>query len=506
MTAPGLLIVQIDGLSEVALRAAIRRGFAPFLGRLLERRAAVLGEWQALVPPTTPASQAGIMHGHNSDIPGFRWYEKGERRLLVANRPLDADAIARRQSNGRGLLSPDGVSIGNLMTGDARQTYLTMATVGREPRAPGTLIRLRTFLPRPVNTVRIAAGIAREFAIELFQARRQRDRDVQPRMHRGVGSAIERAFLNSAVRTLSTELVISEARSGAPVIDVDYTGYDAVAHHSGPQRPESLHSVMGIDRAIRRIVDATRRARRPYELVVLSDHGQTRGDPFETRYGEWLADFIASAMGGDVEALSPTGSEHDHWWSAVARETPGLLELGAAVVNALAGVRQRFRWAFSASSGEAELVVCASGNLAHVYLMSDVSRMSDDQIEARHPGLIRTLLDHPAVGVVMVRSGGGQTTVAGRQGSRDLASGVGQGDDPLAPYGPLAAEGLRVLDSFTNTGDIVVISTVDLKQGSSCPSKSWSAATVDWADPGASRSSSTRVAGVLTDRSSGPRR
>ena len=93
-------IVQIDGLGLPVLRRAIAEGPAPFLGSLIERGEAMLGPWAAMLPPTTPASQAGIMHGHNDEVPGFRWYEKKEKRLLVANHA--GDARRTRPSRGRG--------------------------------------------------------------------------------------------------------------------------------------------------------------------------------------------------------------------------------------------------------------------------------------------------------------------------------------------------------------------------------------------------------------------
>jgi len=126
---PGLLVVQIDGLSLPVLNHLIRGGRVPVLSGLLRNDGATLHPWVALLPPTTPASQAGILHGRNDGIAGFRWYEKANARLLVANHPDDAAEIVRRVSDGAGLLAGDGASIGNLVTGDAARSYLTMATI-----------------------------------------------------------------------------------------------------------------------------------------------------------------------------------------------------------------------------------------------------------------------------------------------------------------------------------------------------------------------------------------
>jgi len=456
----GVVIVQIDGLGLPALRTAIASGAAPFLGGLLDRRQATVSPWFALIPPTTPASQAGMLHGHNDEIPGFRWYEKATGRLLVANHAGDAAEIARRQSDGHGLLAPDGASIGNLMTGDARRTYLTMATVAEEPRAPGTIIRLRTFLLSPINAVRIVAGMAGEFVAELYQGRRQAIRQVRPRMHRGFDSATERAVLNGAVRILSTELVIAEMRMGTPVIYVDFTGYDSVAHHSGPERAESIRAVRGIDHEIERIVRAMPRARRPYELVVVSDHGQSLGRPFVDAYHQSLEEFVVGLMGEGASAQSSKETEHSRGGGLIARDLAALVGIGP-LLEAIRAAVDKIGFQSADPADKPDLVVCASGNLAHLYFPVEAGRLSMERIEHLYPGLVRGLINHPAIGLVLVRSDQGGALAIGRGGRRGLGSGELERQDPLIPYGPLALPSLRRLDSFGNVGDLVVLSTVD---------------------------------------------
>ena len=133
------------------LHEAIRAGRAPVLGRLVRDGEATLHPWIAMLPPTTPASQAGILHG-NDGIAGFRWYEKASARLLVANHPEDAAEIVRRISDGAGLLADDGAGIGNLVTGDAPRSYLTMATI-EETASEDDERRMRGFASsRPSTT------------------------------------------------------------------------------------------------------------------------------------------------------------------------------------------------------------------------------------------------------------------------------------------------------------------------------------------------------------------
>ena len=148
--------------------------------------------------------------------------------------------------------------------------------------------RLRGFFVTTVNYVRLLVLMVGEMAKELYQAERQRGRSVEPRMHRDLHFAVERAVTNIALRTVSTALVIEEMYGGAPTIYVDYTGYDAIAHHCGPERQEAIDALEGIDRAIGSLLKAARHTGRAYRLVVLSDHGQCLGATFRQRYGQSL--------------------------------------------------------------------------------------------------------------------------------------------------------------------------------------------------------------------------
>ena len=92
-----------------------------------------LSRWEAILPSMTSGSQAGILHGNNDGIPAFRWYERDRQHLMVSSSPVDADADrVAAISNGEGLLSNNGASICNLMTGDATRAYLTTAAIKAE--------------------------------------------------------------------------------------------------------------------------------------------------------------------------------------------------------------------------------------------------------------------------------------------------------------------------------------------------------------------------------------
>jgi hypothetical protein len=109
--------------------------------------------------------------------------------------------------------------------------------------------------------------------------------------------------------------------------------------------------------------------------------------------------------------------------------------------------------------------VASSGNLAHVYFTVQPGRMTGEAIETQYPGLIETLARHPGIGALLVRSAAGHALVLGPQGRIDLTSGQPDGSDPLADYGPRAAENLVRLDGFTNAGDLILLGAVDRISG-----------------------------------------
>src|SRR5436190_3208680 len=93
---------------------------------------------------------------------------------MVSSSPLDAAKMVRRLSNGQGLLSNNGVSICNLLTGDASRVYLTTAALKDEEKGIGKTPAFTSFFFSPSGYLRSFTMFVGEFAKELFQANRTR--------------------------------------------------------------------------------------------------------------------------------------------------------------------------------------------------------------------------------------------------------------------------------------------------------------------------------------------
>ena len=102
-----------------------------------------------------------------------------------------------------------------------------------------------------------------------------------------------------------------------------------------------------------------------------------------------------------------------------------------------------------------------SGPLGLVYLTASPERLTLEQIAAAHPRLVSELAEHPGIGFVLVRSEAQGPLVIGAGGRRRLADDSVEGEDPLAAFGPTAADHLRRHDSFPHCPDLLVNSAYD---------------------------------------------
>ncbi|HEV7965290.1 MAG TPA: alkaline phosphatase family protein, partial [Actinoplanes sp.] len=400
-TEPGVLMVQLDGVAEPVLRWAVRAGNLPTLGHWLRSGSHSLRGWHTGLPSTTPAAQAGILHGASRQIPGFRWYEKDTGRLMVSNRPRDAAVIEPRLSDGRGLLRDGGVSIGNAFSGDAAINLLTVshaALPGRSARG------WAAFMASPYGFTRaIVLGVG-EVITELHQARLQRRRNLQPRVSRS-GAFLALRPASMLLRDVNVSLMAEQMARGAPAIYCDLVDYDEVAHHAGPARPESMRQLESLDRMLGVLQRLAPEAARRYHLVVLSDHGQSQGATFRQRWGETLDEVVDKFSAPDLAAAPRTPAE-----SEATREPNFPIP------------------------PVAPLLVVPSGNLALIYLTRFKHRLTRTQIADIYPGLVQGLAAHPGIGLVIVDGDDGPVAL-GQDGAHHLRDGRIEGIDPLIPYG-----------------------------------------------------------------------
>jgi hypothetical protein len=219
-----------------------------------------------------------------------------------------------------------------------------------------------------------------------------------------------------------------------------------VAHHSGLERSDTLEALRKLDRQFGRIDAARRFAPRPYEIVVLSDHGQTQGATFKQRNGYGLDELVRRSVEASDVAEMAGGDEQ----GAMAG-----LALGEATGRDVKDEQP------GEDMSNREAIVLGSGNLGLVYLMEEERRLTLEELDERHPRLIPALRSHPHIGWILVRSSEHGPVVLGADGARYLTDDRVEGMDPLAAFSPTAARHLLRTDGFAHVADIMVGSFYD---------------------------------------------
>jgi uncharacterized membrane protein YvlD (DUF360 family) len=437
---PGIVFLEIDGLGLPILRRAMRDGSAPEMARWLADDGYALTEWETDLSSQTGASQAGILLGSNEDIPAFRWVEKETGRQMTCSKPADCAEIERRLATGIGLLAGGGASRGNLLSGEAEQVILTVSRIDEDKRAnPG----YRVFFANGFNVTRLLVLFFWEVILEWTAALRAKRRDVRPRGHRGGAYPFMRAAMCVIVRDLIVFGVITDMMKGRPAVYATFSSYDEVAHHSGLERADTMEALRKLDQQFGRIERARKYAPRPYEIVVLSDHGQTQGATFKQRNGYALADLVNESLeqGGATDLSA--GDENAAMVGNALKEATGASTDGKQ------------------SAPESTAAVLASGNLGLVYLMDENRRVTLEEIDERHPRLIPALRAHPHIGFVLAHSSEHGAVVLGAGGMHRLGDGHVEGDDPLGAFSPNAARHLLRTDGFEHAPDLLLNSFFD---------------------------------------------
>ncbi len=468
----GLVILETDGLSYQRIQKAIADGYMPTLKKMIEEDGYKISRVDCGIPPTTPACQAGILQGNNTNIPAFRWLDKKTGKLLAGGQA--AEIIEPDLSDGNGLLR-GGTSIGNMFSGDAAQSILTFSKIkagtpeDKKRRAHDMYLLMRN----PYFFVRVLVLFFADVLLEVWQGWQQRRQNIQPRLNRlHNGYPFLRAAVNVFLRDIGTYFTILDIVRGTPVMYTLYAGYDEIAHHSGPYTHDADISLRQFDRQVARIKKVIEeKAPRPYELILLSDHGQSFGPTFKQRYGISILEFIQQQLPQGASVSGSGGGDDGTIGVAAMMDELENMEVekqGGAVGKAT--VRQGQRLIRSSLSKQdsfqeakpANVTLAYGGNGALVYFDLYPRKITLNELNVAYPGLVDKLVAHEGIGFVIAYEDDLNAVVFGKRGARNLHTGDVVGEDPLLPYGDVelrAGQLLRLAD-FDNSGDLILNSTL----------------------------------------------
>jgi hypothetical protein len=469
----GLLIIQIDGLSYDHIVQALTTGAMPYLGRLLAEHRLSIAPWRCGLPSTTPAVQAGIMYGNRFDIPGFRWYEKEHDTHVVAKRPDQMQAVCARIRQGRPGILQGGTCYVSMVDGDAESALFTLSALHPQRffesvRGAGILF---LFLLNPLRLLSLLRSAVISYLtslgrrlVALVRPSVLNPLDVFSPFVSAVGDA-----LFTEVQTFGVMLDIFRC---TPAIYANYNKYDEVAHKLGPGHPAAFRVLRDIDRRIHQIDRMRARCQgRLYDLYLISDHGNSPSVPFRWHNGASLGRHIAAEIGntlsvGEQSTSNPHSMDKvrfllDELESLEACGAPGWRRALAASRtyvgrHALRGHRKDYDM-----ERQQDVVVSASGPLAHIYFTVSPQPLDLDEMMRLYPQLLDRLLDSSGIGALVARAGE-CTVVLGNRGGT-VAIGCQRKmvvqPHPLTIFGDTAyaEHQLHQLAHFPHAGDLIAL-------------------------------------------------
>jgi hypothetical protein len=441
-----VLFLEIDGLAEPILRRALADGHMPHLARWLATGSHELASWEPDLSSQTGASQAGILLGNNENVIAFRWWDRARRRLVSCSSLKDVAELEQELSHGDGLLHPDGASRGNLFSGDAGDWMLTSSKTADWAKRRHAYYG---FFDNAYNFPRVVVLVIWEILLEAAGELRAWITNTRPRIRPHFSYFFVRAGTNVYLQLLTVYAVMRDVYLGVPAVYATFFAYDEVAHHSGIDRPSAHRILRRLDGMFARIERATEDATRPYRIVVLSDHGQSQGATFLQRQGMTLGQLVERLAGREVGERAT--DEGTHRLDVALAETAEGSGTGARATHAVLGkALQR-----DGHDATPSILALASGCLGLVYFTEFAKRLTREQLDTMYPGLVNGVVSNPDVGFVLVETEGDGPLVIGRGGGRWLDDDRVEGEDPLADYGPHAADHLRRTNRFRHVPDLL---------------------------------------------------
>ena len=452
---PGVIIVEIDGLSYEVLCEAVERGDMPTVKEMIDSDNYNLRMWETDLSSQTGASQAGILHGNNEGIVAFRWIEKSNgNQLMQCSGITKVPELEHRISDGNGLLVDNGASRSNLFSGDTDNVIFTFSKILDFKKLYNNA--WYSVFSNPSNFARIIALFFADIIREIWSQIAHSIKNIRPRINRGITYIPTRAATNVFMREINTSTLIGDMMVG----DVDvaystYLGYDEIAHHSGVRDNDAWFALREMDKQIKHLTNANKYCPRDYQFVIQSDHGQTNGATFTQRYGETFENFVKSLLPEDMTVFAKMTSNEDHFagdYTPFSRKNKKIKK------------EKKEEQELS----DSEVIVLASGNLAMIYFTQWSQRLTYEELNKYFPDLIHGIINNEYVGFILVKSQEHGDLAIGKNGTYFLDSGEIEGENPLEGFGDNIVRHLKRTSSFEHTPDILVNSFYDEEANEVC--------------------------------------
>jgi hypothetical protein len=438
---PGLVLIQIDGLSMTQFQKALQAGRLPFLEKQIRN-----GRWGCKpmysgMPSTTPAFQGELFYGVKSCVPAFEFISRSEQQRHVSFYPQTANRIGDRlEKSGTPLLS-GGHTYATIFTGGAAQARYCSQTMTLESIASAVNPLKLVFLLilHTGKFVRILGVTIIEFFLavtDFFRGVVQGRKFIKELVF--IPARILICVILRELVSFRTKLAVG---SGVPIVCASFLGYDEQAHRRNPGSMFAHWSLKGIDDSIKDICKAADQSDcRKYKTIIYSDHGQETVTWYGSRYGIPVKEAIRNAF----YDLNP---DEKHVHSASYDNTlDGLYKKTRALI-----MNRPFSENLQKDSGPVsgdKIEITTMGPLGHVYLPGTPARdfirdFAQKLVQSVHIPLVLYRDDHSIVAM-------------NQHGTFDLEQQFFMVLGKDHPFGAQAAEDLARVCRHPDAGDIVI--------------------------------------------------
>ncbi len=410
------IIVQVDGLSYSLLHELCGTRYLPFLTKLL--KSYHVSRFDPGYPSTTPFVQAGIMYNENSNIPGFRFLDKKNKKEYVMGTAESARAIEDEISGKNNGILRGGTSIGNIFCGGATRSIITVAHLYKTETGQKNLRDiLALIILNPWATMKVIFSSTIEFCVELYESLLDIIKGILYNKHFNWPFIFPyfpffRTFINATVREISTETALLEMQRNVPYIYLTYGGYDWISHYRGPNSLSAFTLLKGIDADLRRLYRVARK--NDYDVYVLSDHGQVPAIPFDRLYYERFEDFVERISHLPTKGLHSSQDERSSRMKYVYYKLHYYYEhmsfpLRIGIHALLKYMGRQLRKEHPESKidwkNKKQILMLYSSSLAQLYFTDSAHRCDLSEIEKKYPGFVEKLVGHPGVGFAIGKEG-----------------------------------------------------------------------------------------------------
>jgi endonuclease/exonuclease/phosphatase family metal-dependent hydrolase len=359
---PGIIMIQIDGLSKNDFEKAVNSGRMPFLENLLKKNGYKLYSLYSGLPSTTPAVQGELFFGIKTCVPSFQFKDHETGKMTSLFNPNTAYKLQKKlEEKAEKNILKDASTYSDIYTGIKEYSSFCTSSSGFSDyiKKANPLKLIWFFSIHGFIFIRIIALLVIETIIAFI--------DFFRGIIKGKNLFKEMLFVPNRValvillRELITLGVKMDAASGLPLIHCNFLGYDEQSHRRGPDSKFAMWTLKGIDRCIKNIFRSSKRSDcRDYDVWIYSDHGQEKTVSYEKLYHKNIQKSVSEVLTSLGIKITKTSLE-SHSIQANRSNLFGINKLNDILKKSLIG------------SFFSPVEIAVLGPLGHIYIPETIS-------------------------------------------------------------------------------------------------------------------------------------